>query len=444
MDPSSRRTYYNKCHPFDTLEPGDERYVNIDAIDPEHPVRGEDWVARLAGRIQLSDRPVYELFTGLPGSGKSTELRRLVQRLQANHGLLPVLIDGEDAIDLSNPIDVPDIYFAILYYTDAKVLELEGKSTTAAMREGYLLRFWNWITTTDVNFKQAEFAVADVAKLVVELKDRPSLREQVRRAVAAHLPRFLDEAHDELRQLELRATKLGFGGLAVIFDSLEKLRGTSTNWNAVMESAERIFGSGASYLRLPVHVLYTIPAALTVRLRLDAVHFLPMIKLQQRNGDRFEPGIDAAYMIATQRVPMTALREIFGEKNEARLDRVVAWSGGYPREIVRLLQLYLGTPMEKWPLSESDFDRVLNQIADDYRKIVGTSAYEWLARVAVQQYLVLEGDADREIADRLLQNNAVLRYLNDRDWFDIHPAVRQIPGVIEEIARQQAKLPLVL
>jgi hypothetical protein len=99
--------------------------------------------------------------------------------------------------------------------------------------------------------------------------------------------------------------------------------------------------------------------------------------------------------------------------------------------------------MEKWPLSESDFERVLNQIADDYRKIVGTSAYEWLARVAVQQYLVLEGDADREIADRLLQNNAVLRYLNDRDWFDIHPAVRQIPGVSEEIARQQDKPPLV-
>lgn len=443
MDPVSRRTYYNKCHPLDTLDPGDERYVNIDELDPEHPVRGEDWVARLAGRIQLSDRPVYELFTGLPGSGKSTELRRLVQRLQANQGLLPVLIDGEDAIDLSNPIDVPDIYFAIVYYTDAKVLELEGKSAAGAMQEGYLARFWNWITTTDINFKQAEFAVTDKAKLVVELKDRPSLRAQVRRAVAAHLPRFLDDAHEELRQLEQRAVKLGFGGLAVIFDSLEKLRGTSTNWNEEMESAERIFGSGASYLRLPVHVLYTIPAALTVRLRLDAVHFLPMIKLQHRNGDRFGPGVDAAYMIATKRVPMNALREIFGEKSEARLERLVAWSGGYPREIVRLLQLYLGTPMEKWPLSESDFERVLNQIADDYRKIVATSAYEWLARVAVQQYLVLEGDADREIADRLLQNNAVLRYLNDRDWFDIHPAVREIPGVSEEIARQQDKPPLV-
>jgi hypothetical protein len=130
------------------------------------------------------------------------------------------------------------------------------------------------------------------------------------------------------------------------------------------------------------------------------------------------------------------LNEIFGDKSEARIERLIDWSGGYPREIVRLLQRYLGTPMEKWPLSDGDFERVLNQIADDYRKIVGTGTYEWLARVAVQQYLVLEGDADREIADRLLQNNAILRYLNDRDWFDIHPAVRQIPGVSEQIQQQ--------
>lgn len=442
MDPASRRTYYNRCHPFDTLDPGDDRYVNIDAIDPEHPVRGDDWVTRLAGRIELSDRPVYELFTGLPGSGKSTELRRLVQRLQSSHQLLPVLIDGEAAIDLSNPIDVPDLYFAILHYTETKVLELEGKGTGTPMHEGYLRRFWSWITTTDVNLTKAEFAVGNAAKLVVELKDRPSLRTRVRQAVAAHLPRFLDEAHDELRQLEQRARDLGFRGLAVIFDSLEKLRGTSTTWDAVMESAERIFGSGASYLRLPVHVLYTIPTALIVRLRLDSVHFLPMIKLRQRDGARFEPGIDAAHMIATRRVPERALRDIFGAQSDERIERLVDWSGGYPREIVRLLQLYLGTPMDKWPLSDRDFERVLHQIADDYRKIVGTGTYEWLARVAVQQYLVLDGDADRESADRLLQNNAILRYQNDQDWFDIHPAVRQIPGVREEIERQRNKPPM--
>ena len=131
-----------------------------------------------------------------------------------------------------------------------------------------------------------------------------------------------------------------------------------------------------------------------------------------------------------------ALREIFGDAYDARLARLIDWSGGYPREIVRMLQNLLATPPEKWPVSDSDFDRVLNQIADDYRKMVPTSTYEWLARVTVHKYLMLGSDADREIADRLLQTNAVLRYLNDSDWFDLHPAVREIPGVRDEIDRQ--------
>jgi hypothetical protein len=29
----------------------------------------------------------------------------------------------------------------------------------------------------------------------------------------------------------------------------------------------------------------------------------------------------------------------------------------------------------------------------------------------------------------MLSNSAVLRYVNQNDWFDLHPAVAQIPGV---------------
>jgi hypothetical protein len=436
MDLRTLRTYYNRCKPDETLDPGDDRYVDIDAIDTAHPIRGADWVARLTRGIELSNEPVYELFTGLPGSGKSTELRRLAQRLQAQHQLLPVIVDGEEALDLSNPIDVPDIYFAILYYTDTKLLELEGKTPAGAMQQGYLSRFWHWITTTEVELKGGDFKVADPIKLVVELKSRPSLRARVRQFVSARLPRFLEECHDELRAMEQRAVALRFEGLAVVFDSLEKLRGTSTNWTAVMESAERMFGGVGSYLKLPVHALYTIPTALIARMRIDDVHFLPMIKLRQRDGEPFAHGVDAASHIVTKRVPLHALREILGGTCDARLARMVAWSGGYPREIVRMLQHLLETSSEKWPISDSDFDRLLNRIGDDYRKFVPTNTYEWLARVTINKYLMLGSPADREIADLLLQTNTVMRYLNDSDWFDLHPAVREIPGVRDEIERQ--------
>lgn len=94
MDQRLRRTYYNLCKPYEALDPDDPRYVDLDSLGtPEARVRGVSWVEKLAEQIELSDEPVCQLFTGLPGSGKSTELRRLARRLEAANGanLFPVL-----------------------------------------------------------------------------------------------------------------------------------------------------------------------------------------------------------------------------------------------------------------------------------------------------------------------------------------------------------------
>jgi hypothetical protein len=49
--------------------------------------------------------------------------------------------------------------------------------------------------------------------------------------------------------------------------------------------------------------------------------------------------------------------------------------------------------------------------------------------------MTLDDDGHRQTADAMLSNNAILRYLNDKDWFDLHPAVKIIPGVEAEIQR---------
>jgi hypothetical protein len=228
MDPKLRRTYYNRCKPNEVLEPDDPRYVDLDSLGtPEARVRGVSWVEKLATQIELSDEPVCQLFTGLPGSGKSTELKRLARRLQDEAGanLFPVVISAEEVFDLANPIDIPDIIIAILHGADAALLQAEGKSSAAAMKEGYTRRLWNWLSKTDVALSGAEFAVADAANLTVELKTRPSLRQRVRATLATYLSQFLKEAADELLLMQARAVDLGKTGLVIIFDSLEKLRG---------------------------------------------------------------------------------------------------------------------------------------------------------------------------------------------------------------------------
>jgi hypothetical protein len=443
-----QRQYYNLCNPGEALEPDDGRYVDVDAT---RLVRGAQWTHKLARRIGLSLTPICELFTGLPGSGKSTELGRLVEILgkkKKGASLLCVLVDAEDAIDLGNPIDVPDILGTILYRVDGAVLKAEGKDPEGALGEGRIRRLLRWFSETEVELKGGDLGVsAKVAvvpggpeltaggKIVFDLKSNPSLRKTVRDRVARHMTTFIQEVREELTELEKRAKAKGHSGILVVFDSLEKLRGMSTNWTEVLQSAERIFGSGAPYLTLPIHVIYTIPPALALRLNIP-VHFLPMLKLVDREGKR-AAGFDAALEIVRNRVPDAALGEFIGgaKNREDRVRRLIEFSGGYPREIVRMLQNVIAEPVS----DDESFRSLLSQAGEAYVRTVTRDAYAWLARVHVEKDVSIENEAHREIADRMLSNNVVLRYQNEKAWYDVHPAVLGIAGVVSEIELLRAK-----
>ena len=61
-----------------------------------------------------------------------------------------------------------------------------------------------------------------------------------------------------------------------------------------------------------------------------------------------------------------------------------------------------------------------------------------MAQVALSKTLHLENSKYIQIADRMLQEHAVLRYQNEKMWYDLHPGVYQIPGVMEAIERRKA------
>ena len=126
---------------------------------------------------------------------------------------------------------------------------------------------------------------------------------------------FIADVHAEIGAIEKRATALGYTGVVVILDSLEKLRGVSTNWVAVLESAEGVFAGGAPYLCLPVSTVYTLPPAIALRLNLQPLHFLPMLKLRDRDGNAWDPGYEAALKLIRQRLPDEVLNEVFGAQN---------------------------------------------------------------------------------------------------------------------------------
>lgn len=414
---------YNRCNPDEPLSPGDERNVDIDL----HGVRGAHWTNKLARQIELSRTPVCQLFTGLRGTGKSTEIRRLAARLSdpTRRNLLTVLIDADEVLDLTVEIDISDVLALVLLHTERAVLAAEGGDPADALTDGPHRRFWAWLSRTDVEIGKLTAGVGAGTKAGIELnlKTNPTVRQRVREIVARHLATFVRLVHDALRELEARARKLGRAGIVILFDSLEKLRGTSLTWKSVLESAERIFSSGAPYLQLPVHVLYTIPPALARRMVEPPVSFLPMIKVRDKEGGLHPEGIEVITELVKKRIDEAALEEIFGKAAlRDRIRAIALWSGGYPREIVRLLQTLL--ELESFPVDGKTLERELHRAGNAYRSIVYDSgAIPWLATVNRTKRLITTNDHEREAADHLLQNNVILRYLNDDEWVDLHPSV---------------------
>lgn len=427
------RRYYGKCDPLESLDPSDERNLDLDSFGPVS-VRGIRWVDRLASKFERSPRPVMVLFTGLPGSGKSTEIRRLMGRLADPDGahLLPVYVDAEVLLDIHNPIDVPDILIAIILQTERDVLTKEGKDPDGAAHDGFTTRVLQFLKNTLVEPEKLTFGLPAGVKLDVKLKTEPTFRERVRSVLATHLSEFLRQAREAMLGLEGRARSLGYAGLFIVVDSLEKLRGISTNWESVIQSAERVFSGGAPYLRLPVHVLYTVPPALIAR-RVEDVLFLPMIKLYSKEGELYPEGIEVVRELVRRRIPDDGLAELLGPDAEQRVERLIQWSGGYPRDLIRMLRAIL--EMSDYPLSETEFARVGAELEDAYRKVVSADAFDWLAQVHINRYVTADEAQHRSFVDSMLTNSAVLRYLNQQDWFDLHPAVLQIPGVQEALRK---------
>lgn len=439
MDFKTKKKYYNLCDPYEYLEPDDKRNVDLDAFGEEggRPVRGIKWVDRLLNEIVFSDKPVYKLFTGHSGSGKTTEFKKLKAQLYNKFNLFPVLINAEEIIDLEDSIEVPYIIASIVYSTEKAIIQEEGGDTEKALDEGYLKRLWNWMKNTDIELNKAELTIPSVGKLIYEMKTRSTLRTHIRNIVASNFSEFIKEAKDELISLNADVVhKFGRDGIVIIFDSLEKLAGTKKKWHEVLDSVERVFKINALYMQLPVHVLYTVPPALSTRIA--DIAFMPMIKVYDRNRNRHEPGLAAARELIRRRVPEDILQELFGLNPWGRIDDLILWSGGYPRDILHMLRAII--LLNDHPLSDSDFEHIIAYIRNQYRRIITGDALDWLANVATTKDPITKDDVHLEAVDRMLNQHVVLSYLNNDSWCDLHPTVYQIPIIKKAIQNLEKEI----
>jgi len=436
-DPHYLRDFYRALADR-PLEPDDGWYVDLyhdPALAPFDPVE------QLATGIEWSGTSSTHLFSGFRGTGKSTELRRLRARLQQDPATRVVLCDMGKTLNLSSPVDISDFLIALAGAFGDALRDDPTLLGTDPPLPSYWVRVVDFLARTEVDIRGLSIKAAGAAAgIQTNIRRDPTFRDRLRERMEGHLGALVDDVRSYLSEaVEALRARWGDGTKVVLLlDSIEQIRGTSLGTaEGVYASVEALFANHSASLRFDdVHVVYTVPPWLKIRSPgiagdYGGMQLLPCVRVRGRDGRPDRAALDALERLVRRR---GAWSPLLGPRD--RLDRLMLASGGYLRDLFRLLQAVLrlarGRPL---PVSDDIVDQAVAEVRGSYLPLPREDAH-WLAEIQGSQstgLAVHQAGPDRKSLyhlSRFFDTHMVLCYRTEAEWYDVHPLLR------DEVLRQ--------
>lgn len=416
------RHYFNRCRPEVPVPADDpERwYVDFDSLG----LRGERCISTAASTIELAEDPTCQLFTGFSGSGKTSELRRLIRILEENRYFV-VYADALRSIDVQNEIEYSDVLIALGLATDNAIDVAKNIGSMGQWRR----RFADEVKTllfADVSMSGLKEKVSN-NEIGVELKENFSFRKAMRQAAHNRRRQLLDEVRRFFHEANEFVKKMSHpNGLVVILDNLEKLSSSPD----VQDSAKTMFINHTDALRAPgVHLIYTPPARVVfskIGPQLGKLYdgeplVLPMVKFNHRqSGEPFAAGRAAMRELLLRR--LDAL-EVFGGRLET-VDALVARSGGYMRDLLRLAQYSL-QHAQSLPITTEHVAAAVAKLKRSYIRGYSTAFDDLLTYIAHHRPMLIPSGLTEPL-EEVIDGHFAMIYGNNEDWYDVHPLVLEL------------------
>ena len=363
------------------------------------------------------------LFFGHIGIGKTTELRRYALQLNASRRFYVVEVDVLAKLDRNN-LQYTEVLMAMAE-TLLERLHGDGFVLGAEALEP-LQRWFGNVVETQTTTKELSAELKTVAEggggipglikllatFTAAFKTGSSQKSEWRREIRNDFTSLALAFNTLIRLAEAQLARKGRAEqLLFLIDGTDKMRGEDTQ-QFFVQDAEQL-------LAIKTLVIYTAPLHLKYdgRLggKLDADIVLPMMKLYERDGGRFEAG----WRTMRRLLLLRADRCLFA--SDAEVDRLVEFSGGHPRELLRLLKLCCELAEDR--IDASVVQTAIEKLAADYRYFLKPADYALLKTIDSNP---VDGGNDEQ-AQELLHRLALLQY-NDGTWRRSHPVVRTLEG----------------
>ena len=363
------------------------------------------------------------LFFGHIGIGKTTELRRYALQLNASRRFYVVEVDVLAKLDRNN-LQYTEVLMAMAE-TLLERLHGDGFVLGAEALEP-LQRWFGNVVETQTTTKELSAELKTVAEggggipglikllatFTAAFKTGSSQKSEWRREIRNDFTSLALAFNTLIRLAEAQLARKGRAEqLLFLIDGTDKMRGEDTQ-QFFVQDAEQL-------LAIKTLVIYTAPLHLKYdgRLggKLDADIVLPMMKLYERDGRPFEAG----WRTMRRLLLLRADGGLFA--SDAEVDRLVEFSGGHPRELLRLLKLCCELAEDR--IDASVVQTAIEKLAADYRYFLKPADYALLKTIDSNP---VDGGNDEQ-AQELLHRLALLQY-NDGTWRRSHPVVRTLEG----------------
>lgn len=367
---------------------------------------------------------LHLLVFGHVGCGKSTELKHLCVSLHQPACYWVVDVDLQALIDTNN-VHYSDVWLAV-----AQELIQRLRDSDIAIDSAVIDRFHGWFQERafqDEHVREIGAGIGSeaevggaipllgklLARFTSSIRAGSVHRESIRTVVTKTYAQF-SRALDGLIQsatLALRARGLGQQLLFVI-DGADRCR--AEDWS-------RLFVREANQLtQIKCRAVYTAPMALMIsgdRLEVFEHIVLPMVKLFEPDGVTRRP---AAFDALRELVLKRCHHSLFASTTD--LDRLIEWSGGHIRDLLRLLRFAcmaaFGSLIDARAVSAA-----MQRLGADYRNRITEEQYLALVKIDLKRTNV----GTHQLLSELVAAGALLEY-NAGSWRQSHPVIRTLAG----------------
>lgn len=434
--------------------------VYVEDIHKDGEINPRTRLLRAIVRNHSADR---YFFTGMRGSGKTTELLKLKAELEGK-GFVAFYADLSEFLPENEPVKIGDFMLLLVSVLADRVKDRYGSDFS---KESFFTEFIAFLNS-EIKVEGLEWSADTfLGKIGIKgkLKQNQTVRQKLQQVAEGRLDQLLNAVNRLIDDI-VAWVKRGSSTTRVIYlvDSVERLRGLGEKQSKeVFDSLEHLFSTHADNLRFStLSVVYSVPPYLRAVVGASESNLmcsLPAIRIfknplsvanestpeeSQATAEVVSEDVEkmmalvkaccadsaiypasVAKMMAVVNARFSGWQEFF---TPADLVRLVKDSGGDLREFFLLLRACLsmvdGDDDSKFPIPPAIIEQAEKERRNQFG-MIPQAEMDWLKRVMERHDHGKLKDEETPTLAYLLDGKLMFQYRNGSNWYDVHPLLRE-------------------